>query len=317
MSGGIRRMSPTANPSSVAFDRPDPKSLTMGLDLDNDGRVDQLNMGPIGVDVDNDGTVDVVITPEQLRAMVLEHGLARGAAVGPAQPLQTVARTRVPLAGSLQTPPGVHGPPVAQTAAYEVPRPVPSAPLVPPAPAAVLQQPVLRAVAPHSVPFTTVAAPAPTAPTLQPLGSYPVQQLVAPVLGSPMIQPLGSYSVQQPATPVPTGPMVQVVERPVYIEKVVEREKPVYIDRIVEVEKPGKNEVRKEIVETPVFVDRIVEKPVYIESERTPPVGQVKVHTIPVDYKPDYSFPYHNPLSTGCDFISLYLPATSEPGAIH
>jgi len=47
----------------------------MGLDLDGDGKMDQLMQGPLGVDVDNDGSIDVVITPEQLRAFLVTQGV--------------------------------------------------------------------------------------------------------------------------------------------------------------------------------------------------------------------------------------------------
>lgn len=53
----------------------DPRGLVMGLDLDNDGTIDQQMMGPLGVDVDNDGTVDVVVTPEKLLAWALKKGI--------------------------------------------------------------------------------------------------------------------------------------------------------------------------------------------------------------------------------------------------
>lgn len=52
------------------------------------------------------------------------------------------------------------------------------------------------------------------------------------------------------------------VEKPIYVEKMVE--KPVYIDRIVE-----------KVVEKPVYVDRVVEKMVHVENRDE--IGQLNI----------------------------------------
>jgi len=41
-------------------------STTMGIDLDNDGKIDSKVQGPIGVDIDNDGIPDILIDPQVL-----------------------------------------------------------------------------------------------------------------------------------------------------------------------------------------------------------------------------------------------------------
>ena len=53
-----------------------------------------------------------------------------------------------------------------------------------------------------------------------------------------------------------TAPETQIVEKTVYVDRIVEVEKPVYIDRIVEVEKP----VEKESTESTFFDDYVPEE---------------------------------------------------------
>mmetsp|Transcript_93277 Transcript_93277/g.200195 ORF Transcript_93277/g.200195 Transcript_93277/m.200195 type:complete len:385 (-) Transcript_93277:98-1252(-) len=76
-------------------------SFSMGLDLNNDGRINQVMSGPLGVDIDNDGTVDVVITPEQLRTMVVEQRLAQGAS-GTSSDVAVAATAPTPTFASVQ-----------------------------------------------------------------------------------------------------------------------------------------------------------------------------------------------------------------------
>merc|ERR1719401_1187317 len=110
-------MSPDVALSSRAWvDRIDPKNLTMGLDLDNSGRIDQLMQGPLGVDVNNDGIIDVVITPEQLRQFIMEEAQAQRRPP-PSQPAMGPPRPQTPPSPPLQMPPVVRvAPPVRMEA---------------------------------------------------------------------------------------------------------------------------------------------------------------------------------------------------------
>mmetsp|Transcript_119870 Transcript_119870/g.382661 ORF Transcript_119870/g.382661 Transcript_119870/m.382661 type:complete len:256 (+) Transcript_119870:83-850(+) len=109
----------------VEYQRADPRSLTMGLDIDGDGRMDQLMHGPLGIDVDNDGIIDVVITPEQLRAFLIEQGLPpdklpANMAVRPLSPSRLLARES-PLVMPRNAPPHVFD------RTYAAPQPLPNA----------------------------------------------------------------------------------------------------------------------------------------------------------------------------------------------
>lgn len=68
----------------------------MGLDINNDGKVNQVMTGPLGVDVDNDGSVDVVITPEKLMAWALKRGTVVTPAGNRAKPQVPVPEMPVP-----------------------------------------------------------------------------------------------------------------------------------------------------------------------------------------------------------------------------
>mmetsp|Transcript_79938 Transcript_79938/g.185644 ORF Transcript_79938/g.185644 Transcript_79938/m.185644 type:complete len:143 (-) Transcript_79938:122-550(-) len=115
---------------------------------------------------------------------------------------------------------------------------------------------------------------------------------------APSSSPLEAPRLRRRPPPPPPPPR-QVVEKTV--EKIVE--KPVYIEKRVEVERP-------------VYIQRTVEKPVYVPVCVPQAVIPVEERIVQVDYRePGYEFPYHDPLTTGCDFIGIPLPATSDPAA--
>lgn len=169
------------------------RNLTMGLDLDNDGRVDKLNSGPIGVDLDNDGVVDVIITPEQLREMILERGgFPR---VPPPPPPQSGYQTRfLPVfnqASAAEPPVKVtYAEPITVTRPITVAQPPQTllASRPPPTrmePTAVRMEPP-RMEPPRMVP--TRMEPVASLPPAQPPMRAPVLEQ-PPVLGPPVLDP--------------------------------------------------------------------------------------------------------------------------------
>lgn len=267
----------------------------MGLDLNNDGSVDQLNAGPIGVDVNNDGVVDVVITPDQLREMILERGVPvdRGAS-----PTLTVPQTTLPPRRSLQ----------AQAQ-----------------PTRIAAVPTFSAV-PTSVASSVLVPPSPTPPLYK---AVPVQTFVPPSMPMPLSSMLpGSYSLTtqmaQPVVPPPPPPAAQVAA---YNTR--------YVGSVLG-SFPSLQQVEAAPVPIATFSGRValprqqvaaaapVQQPIPVAYAPAPakapqpavqPVmmGQPVVLTRKVDYhEPGSEFPYHDPLSTDCHFISRNLAATSE-----
>lgn len=192
--------------SRIEYMQANPRTLTMGLDLDGDGGIDQTMQGPLGIDVDNDGIIDVVITPEQLRAFLIEQGLP---------PDKIPAGMNIkPLSPKGATPTAV------RTRAVSVAEPYIAAPVVTRlAPA--LPQPMGPAIQPAS---------ARSAARVYEIGrtSYSTARAIMPVVqpyvppGLPMThrppQALGGQlAVQAPAVPHPHGKHYQKVHLPVRV----------------------------------------------------------------------------------------------------
>jgi len=204
------------NPATdYVYAQANPRRLSMGLDLNNTGRVQQIMQGPLGVDVDNDGEVDVVITPEQLRAFALQHGTAVTAAGKRVLSEQPIAAAPRRVSRALEVSPSA---PPRATPLSSALLPQPSlfqvvAPAVPPifssyvvvAPPVYLRTEVIpQAPAPMSVPH---AASVRFAPSPAPM---PVPHVAAPVAAA-----LQNAVWATPAVTRPPAPL----EKPVYLKR--------------------------------------------------------------------------------------------------
>jgi len=200
--------------TDYVYAQANPRRLSMGLDLNNTGRVQQIMKGPLGVDVDNDGVVDVVITPEQLLAFALQRGTAVTAAGKRVLSEQPDAATPRRVSRALEVSPSA--PPRAT-----------------PLSSALLPQPSL---------FQVVA------PAVPPIFSYVVvappvylRTEVIPQAPAPMLVPHNAsvrFAPSPAPMPVPhaAAPVAVALQNPVWAIPVVTRppaplEKPVYLKR--------------------------------------------------------------------------------------
>jgi len=190
----------------------------MGLDLNNDGRINQLMTGPLGVDVNNDGQVDLVITPEQLRALIRQHGIpvTQGAGnVADYRPLAPIRVYRVTAINGTQAIPSSIAslPPASEPrvtslfASRGLSRLVPA---------------VQPGVVPPILPIAEPRLPAVTASPVAIPATYTqvVQREVAqPVYVTTEVAPPVYVGVAQTAPSVSK----EVIEKPIYIDRYIEK----------------------------------------------------------------------------------------------
>jgi len=200
-------------PRTSWMEHVDPNNLTMGLDLDNSGHVDQLMTGPLGIDVDNDGVVDLYITPEQIRELIMQEAAERQPPVPqePAQPVPTqpmptsppsqpkaaTAPATVPAVAPMKLPPIITVAPAVRMKAEDLVIP-PSVPMEPAGPA--------------PAPANVVVPPAPVAPQPPPQPQPVPVPMPVPTQPAPQAQPM--VAPQQPPAPPPAQPYPQPAPQP-------------------------------------------------------------------------------------------------------